>query len=138
MQNDLAVCGGLKNRSLGFELVAKKIGVREIAVMCDSHLSADAVDNERLCILDCAGAGSRIASVTDRAGPFKFFQFFLTEDLGNEAHIFVLEERVTGAGGGHDTGAFLAAMLQGKQPVVGEHGGVGVSEHAKEAALVLW
>ena len=36
-----------------------------------------------------------------------------------------------------DAGAFLPAMLQGEEPVVGQNGGVRMTEHAEEPALML-
>ena len=45
-------------------------------------------------------------------------------------------ERAVRAVRGDDAGAFLAAMLQGEEAVVGEQRGVRVSEDGEDAALV--
>ena len=37
----------------------------------------------------------------------------------------------------HDAGAFLAAMLQREEPVIGQDGGIRMTEDAENAALVL-
>ena len=40
------------------------------------------------------------------------------------------------ASGCDDPGAFLPAMLQGKEAVIGENGGVGMTENGENAALM--
>ena len=89
MQNDLAVGGGLENRTFALELVSQNVRVNQIAVVRDRHLAADAIDHERLRVLDRAGAGGGIAGVADRAAAFESRQFGLTEHLRNKSHVFV-------------------------------------------------
>ena len=48
MQNDFAVGGGLKNGTFAFQFVAQEIGVDQISIVRDRHLSAHAIDHERL------------------------------------------------------------------------------------------
>src|SRR5438876_4433232 len=71
MQNDLAVGGGLENRTFALELVSQNVRVNQIAVVRDRHLAADAIDHERLRVLDRTGAGGRIAGVSDGAAAFE-------------------------------------------------------------------
>ena len=57
------------------------------------------------------------------------------EDLRYEPHPPVGMERLAIAG--DDPRAFLAAVLQSVEPIVGELGGVRVTVNAKNAAIVL-
>ena len=41
------------------------------------------------------------------------------------------------AAAGNDSRAFLAAMLEGEEPVIGQDRGVRMSEYAEKSALVL-
>src|SRR5207248_5758853 len=75
--------------------------------------------------------------MTDRTGPFKFFQLFLSENLRDQSHALVLEEGLTGAVAGHNPGAFLPAMLQSEQTVIGQHRRIRMTEYAEESAVVL-
>src|SRR5438105_5519639 len=137
MQNDLAVGGGLENRTFALELVAQNVRVNQITVVPNRHLAADAIDHERLRVLDRAGAGGRIAGVADRAAAFESLQFGLTKNLRDKPHVFVNEKRRAGAVAGNNAGAFLAAMLEREKPGIGQDRGVRVSEHAEKPALVL-
>ena len=105
--------------------------------MRDRHLAADAIDHERLRVLDRAGAGGGIAGVADRAAAFQSRQLGLTEHLRNKPHVFVNEKRRAGSVAGNNAGAFLAAMLKREKAVIGQDRGVRVSEHAEKPALVL-
>ena len=50
----------------------------------------------------------------------------------------MLEKGLAGAVARHDAGAFLPAMLQREQAVIGQHRRVRMTEHAEKSALVLW
>ena len=73
----------------------------------------------------------------DGARPFQSFQFVLAENLRNQAHALVLEKGLARAVARHDAGAFLPAMLQREQSVIGQHRRIRMPEHAEEPALVL-
>src|SRR5438477_6387378 len=75
--------------------------------------------------------------MTDRTGPFEFFQLFLSENLREQCHARVLEEGPAGAVAGHNPCAFLPAMLQSEQAIIGQHRRIRMTEHAEESALVL-
>src|SRR5216117_717658 len=75
--------------------------------------------------------------MTDRTRSFEFLQLFLSENLRDQSHALVLEEGLTGAVAGHNPGAFLPAMLQSEQAVIGQHRRIRMTEHAEESALVL-
>src|SRR5437588_9270525 len=76
--------------------------------------------------------------MTDRACPFKLFQLLLPENLRDQSHALVLDKGLVGAVTRHNPGAFLAAMLQREQAVIGQHRRIRMTEHAEESALVLW
>src|SRR6266700_2882256 len=75
--------------------------------------------------------------MTDRARSFEFLQLFLSENLRDQSHALVLEEGLTGAVAGHNPGAFLAAVLQSEQAVIGQHRRIRMTEYAEESALML-
>ena len=58
------------------------------------------------------------------------------EDLRDQPHIHVAHEGRIRARGRDDARALLAAMLQGEEAVIGQHGGVWVAVNGKNAALV--
>jgi hypothetical protein len=60
---------------------------------------------------------------------------FRVENLRHEAHAMVLEKFPLVAG--DDPGAFLAAMLQRVEAVVGELGSIGMSKNAEHAAIMF-
>ena len=63
------------------------------------------------------------------------FECAVVENLGDEAHAFVLVELAVVAG--DDAGAFLAAMLERVKAVVREFGGVGMAKNAEDAAIMF-
>src|SRR6266404_1478498 len=137
MQNDFGVSGRLENRTFALELVAQDIGVDQIAVVRDRHLTADAIDHERLRVLHRARAGGRITRVPDGAATFELLELSLTENLRDKPHVLVNQERRARTVAGHDSRALLAAMLEREKSVIGQDRGVGMAEYAKKSALML-
>jgi len=66
----------------------------------------------------------------------KPLEFLRGEDLRNEPHSAVHAERRSAAGRDGDSGALLAAVLEGEETVVTQNGCVRVSENGEHAALV--
>ncbi len=122
------VGGGLKNRTFALEFVAQDIGIDQVAVMRDCHLAAHAIDHQRLRVLDRAGAGGRIAGVSDRPPALQLLQLGLTEHLRDQSHPFVNQKRCARPVAGDDARAFLTAMLEREQSVVGQHRRVWMAE----------
>ena len=60
---------------------------------------------------------------------------FRIENLRHETHAVMLEKLSFVAG--DDPGAFLAAMLQRVEAVVGELGSIGMSKNAEYAAIMF-
>ena len=73
----------------------------------------------------------------DRTRPFQFFQLFLSENLRDESHAFVLEKRLPSAAARDDACAFLPTMLQREQSVIGQNRRIGMTKYAKKPALML-
>jgi hypothetical protein len=105
--------------------------------MRNSHLTAHAIDHERLRILNRAGAGRRVTRVPERACTLQACQFFLAKHLRHQTHVFVHEKAGPGPIACDDPGALLSAMLQRKQTIIRQHRGVRMAEHAEKPALVL-
>jgi hypothetical protein len=103
----------------------------------DRHLAADAIDHERLRVLYRAGPGRGIAGVPDRAAAFQLFELGLAEYLRDKPHVFVIEKGRAGTVAGHNSGALLPAVLEREKAVIGQDGGVGMSEHTEKSALML-
>ena len=76
-----------------------------------------------------------LAGSVEAFAPEELVQHFAFENLRHEAHPFVLAK--LRAVVGNNAGAFLSAMLQRVEAVVGELGGVGVAVHAKNTAVML-
>ena len=61
--------------------------------------------------------------------------FGVIKDLRHQAHAVVLVKFPLMAT--DDAGAFLAAMLEGVKPEVGEFGGVRMAENAEDSAIMF-
>ena len=72
----------------------------------------------------------------DGACAAQTFKLLLAENLRNQPHAPVLLKGRTSPLGSHNACALLAAMLKRKQPVIGEHRRVLVSEDRKDTAFV--
>ncbi len=137
MRDDLAVGCGLENGTFALQLVAQDGGVDQIAIVRDRDLPAEAIDHERLRILQNARASRRITRVPDRARSFQALQFLRAENLRDEPHVAVQKKGRAAAVRSHDPGALLPAMLQREEAVIGQDSGVRVAEDRENAALVL-
>src|SRR5437762_4255185 len=105
--------------------------------MRNSDLAADAIDHERLRILDRACAGRRVTRVPERACTLQPCKFVLAKNLRHQTHVLVHEKAGPRAVACDDPGTLLSAMLQRKQTIIRQHRGVRMTEHAEKAALVL-
>ena len=111
MQNDFAIGGCLEDRSSALQFIPQKIGVNQIAVVCDGHLPAHTVHHKGLRVFDRARPSGRVTCMPDRARPFELGQFFLPEHLRDKAHVFVHQKCGARPVTGHNSRALLAAML---------------------------
>jgi hypothetical protein len=135
MQNDLGVAGGLKDGALPLETAADLHRVDQIAVVNDGQRPHGGLDDNRLGIEQRARAGGRIAGVTYGPLAVEPSESATTEDIGHMAHSPVNVDPLPIPG--DDTGALLAAVLEGVETQIGEVGRVFVAIDAKDAAHVV-
>lgn len=75
--------------------------------------------------------------MTDGARALQTFQFTRPKHLRDEAHVAMELKRRARAVCRDDAGAFLSAMLQGEESVIGEDRGVRMAKDRENAALML-
>ena len=111
-------------------------GVGQVAVVGDGHLAPFAVAGQRLGVAQVRRAGGRIAGVADGHVADEVVQDFAVENLRHQPHAFVFAELAAVAR--DDARAFLAAMLQGIEAVIGQFRRVGMAVNAEHAAVMFW
>lgn len=74
--------------------------------------------------------------MADGKMPGKSAKDVFVEDLTNKPHAFVRSQ--LDAIGGGDTGAFLAAMLEGVQAIVCQLSRIGVAINPKNSTVMTW
>jgi len=137
MNDDFAIDRGLENGAFGLEFVAEGGGIDQVAIVADGQLTALAIDGQRLRIDQSARAGGGVAHVADGAIALEAFQVGSAKYRAHQPHVFMDDEGRTRLAGGGDTSAFLAAMLEGKQTVIGQNSCVGMTINGKYAAFVF-
>ncbi len=73
--------------------------------------------------------------MTDREGPFKPLNHVAIEDVCDQPHAAVADQRL--AVGGYDSRRFLSAMLQGIEPQIYQVGGFRMAINAEDPALLV-
>ncbi len=109
----------MEDRPLQLELIAKLIGIAEIAVVREGELALLMVDLDRLTV--CAVVASRraVADVTDRHGRLgKACKPFWCEDLTDQSEVLVRTKDAVIVD--HDAAALLPSVLEGVEPVIGK------------------
>ena len=134
VQNNFTINGGLKNRSAQLQLLAKLRCVGEVAVVRDGDLPLAAVHRQRLGVAVVRRAGRGVARVADRHVALESLERLALEHLRHEAHSLVYAKLPVRAG--DDARAFLPAMLQRVQSVVGQLRRVRVAVNTEDAAIV--
>ena len=76
--------------------------------------------------------------MSDRARAFQALQIGGGKNLRDKPHRDVPLERGIRPGSGDDARALLPAMLEREESVVGQDGGVWVTENGENAALMSW
>jgi hypothetical protein len=133
VQKQLGVGGGLKNGAARFEVLLQGLRIGEVAVVAQSQSFAPEGDQKRLDVGHRAGPRGAVARVADGCVPRQIAQYEgIGEDVADFAHPLAGEQFL--AVGGDDPGRFLAAMLQGMKPEVGEFGGLWVAENGEHPA----
>ena len=137
MQDDLAVDGGLEDRTAGFEFIAQNVGVDEISVMAHRNLATRTVGDDGLGVFQRAGAGGGITDVADGAIARQGGQLLLVEDLRNESHAVTALELAVLVARDDDARAFLPAMLQGVKTEKSDFRRLGMAKNGEDSALIL-
>ena len=135
MDDDLAVGGGLEHRAARLQPLAQLGKIHQVAVVRDRDSAARIFDDQRLAIFDGGGTSGRVAVVPDGAGAFELAQHVLVEDVGDQSHPAMGDERL--AVGRYDASRFLPAMLQAVQAEIREVGRLGMPVDAEHSALLV-
>ena len=105
--------------------------------MCDGHLSAGVVEEQRLGIGVGAGARRRIAHVPDGDRIGQLFERALVEHFVDESYLSVALDGRLAAGGRADAGGFLPAVLLREQSQLRENRGAGMPEDTEQPTGVF-
>ena len=135
MDDHLAVGGGLEDRAVGLKFVPDHLRVDQIPVVGQGQIAEGKVDHDRLGVLEIAGAGGRIAVVPDCRTAREPLQALFREDVCDQPHRLLLIELVTITG--HDSGAFLPAVLERVQAEIHEVCRFLVAVDADHRAFVM-
>ena len=134
-RDHLGVGGRAEPDPVGDELVAQRVGVRQVAVVPERDRARAAVVDERLRVRPVHAARRRVARVPDRDLAGQRLQLLLVEDLGHEPH--VAQHGEPAALGDGDPGRLLAAVLQREEGEVREPRHVALDRpDAEDAAHV--
>ena len=135
MHDHFGVAGGLENGAAMFESAAQLAGIGEIAVVRQGQLALVAIDDDGLRVGERGVAGGGVARVAHGRGAGQAGEHLGLKDLLHQAHALFQVQR--GAIGRDDAGRFLAAVLQGVEPQIGELGGFGMAEDAADTAVIV-
>ena len=135
MQDNLGVAGRLHQRAVVHELAAQRQAVGEIAVVADGEAAAVEFGEQRLHVAQDGLAGGRIAHMADGRHAGQAVDHLVAgESVADEPHSPLGMEAL--AVEGDDAGGLLAAMLERMQAKRSDRGGVRMTEHAEDAALL--
>ena len=134
-EDHLGVGGRLEDRATALELVLQGQRIGQVAVVGDGEAAAGELGEQRLdVVLDRAAMG-RIAVVADGAVARQaLHDARIGEGIADQTDMTLGME--AGAVEGNDARRLLAAMLERVQPEHGQRRGIGVTEDAKNTALL--
>src|SRR3990172_8365147 len=134
MEDDLGVGCRAEDGSLSLEFGPDPHGVDQVAVVAERQGASMGAREKGLGILELARSGSGIADVSDGDIPRRPRGARLGEDTGPRAHPLLHRDRLPVGTG--DPRRFLAAMLQGIEPQIGEIGRLRMPVDAEDPALI--
>ena len=135
VQDHLGIGARLEDRAVALHLPAKRLGVREIAVVGDRDRAPGGGGGDRLSVPEIRASGGRVAHVTDGAVARQAPQPLGAEHVGHPPHVLLGVE--VGAVGGRDARRLLAAMLERVEAEVRDVAGLRMVPDAEEPALVV-
>src|SRR5260370_9016790 len=94
MNYQLAVRGGLENRTIRLELLAQFLEIDKVAVMRERKSAARVLDHKRLAVLEIRRTGSRVAIVANRSRAFEPVDDLGIENVGDQSHPAMRDERL--------------------------------------------
>ena len=133
MDEDFAVGRRLEDRSLGHEVGAEGLGVRQVAVVRQRERAFAIARENWLRVRDDRRAGGGVARVTDRDVAGETGHDLLAEDVGDESHATMRPGDASSIHRDHAS-RFLAAMLEAVEPEIREAGGLRNARYADDAA----
>ena len=135
MKNDFGIGRGLEDGALTDHLVFQLGRIDEVAVVADGNLAVGAVNHERAGVAEPAPARRRVPHVADGHRSDEAAERHFVERVVDVRH-GARHVDLTAVRRG-DTCALLPAVLQRVQAKVGHVGRFGVTEDAKDAALLM-
>ncbi len=118
--DDLRVNGRLEERALLLEFLSQGDGIREVAVMCEGKCTLYVLGNERLRVLQNAGASRGISDVSDGDRALEGIDHVVGKHLTDQTHVLLAADPSVVIDS--DAAAFLASVLQREKTVVNERG----------------
>src|SRR5260370_7092225 len=135
MNYQLAVRGGLENRTTGFELLAQFLEIDKVRVMGERKSAARVLDHKRLAVLEIRRTGSRVAIVANRSRAFEPVDNLGIENVGDQSHPAMRNERL--AVGRDDAGRLLPPMLQRVEAEIYQVRCLGMAIDAEDTAFLV-
>ncbi len=132
VKNNFRVGSGLKDEPVVLEPPVQRPGVHQVAVVSHGDLAVPTTRRERLSVVKRGIAGCRIAHVTNRREAGQPVEFFLPENVADEAHRPMAVESL--AISRDDARRLLAAMLIAMHPKVSVDSGLPTSPVSKNSA----
>ena len=120
---------------VGDQLVAERLGIRQVAVVAEGDRALAAVVDEGLRVRPVHAAGRRVARVPDRDLAGERLQLLLVEDLSHEPH--VAQDGQPPSLGDGDPGRLLAAVLQCEEGEIREPRHIALDRPDSEDAAHL-
>ena len=117
--NHFRVCCRVKNGAHAFQLMSQDMRICQIPVVSQCQLPLVMVDSQRLCIPPAVTPGRAVTYMSNCDIPFaKALQAIGREHLRYQAHVsYRCYDPIVIQG---DSGALLAAMLQGRQGIISQ------------------
>ena len=132
VQEDLAVHGGLEDRSGVLQLPFQLLGVDDVAVVGHGVGAVVVVNHEGLAVGKDGRARRGVPDMADGGAALEFFELVHVEHVGDQPHALVGHDPAVVDHG--DAGAFLPPVLKGVESEIRDLGGLGMAMDAENAA----
>ena len=119
VHENFGIVGGAEDGAVVLQLLAQLHGVHQVAVVGDGDVQPLVVGHEGLGVARRGTARGGVTHMAQRDGARQGLQVGFGEDIGHQAHAFVLVQQAFLVDG-DDARAFLSAMLLGVQTEIGQ------------------